>query len=144
MTTKTTKTTMPASAKYVFDTTAYSELLRGHQGTADILTGAMEILIPNVVMAELQYGFRLGSKRSENEKLLNRFTASKKIRVLLPDNATTSYFVNIAAFAHRKGVKLSSHDIWIAALAEQWDAALVSFDKDFKHLAYKGLKLVEP
>ena len=127
--------------KYVFDTTAYSELLRGHKKVAQILNGAEEILIPSVVMAELGYGFRLGSRRRENEKLLNRFTASKKVRVLLPDNATTDYFVNIAVFARKKGVQLSSHDIWIAALAEQWDAALVSFDKDFKHLAYKGLKL---
>ncbi len=43
----------------------------------------------------------------------------------------------------KKGVQLSSHDIWIAALAEQWEATLVSFDNDFKHLAYKDLKLLE-
>lgn len=127
--------------KYLFDTTAYSELLRGHKKVARILNGAEEILIPNVVMAELGYGFQLGSRRAENEKLLNRFTASKKVRVLLPDNATTDYFVNIAVFARKRGVQLSSHDIWIAALAEQWDATLVSFDKDFRHLDYEGLKL---
>lgn len=128
--------------KYVFDTTAYSQLLRGDKRVARILISAEEVLVPNVVMAELQYGFRLGSKQSENEKLLNRFVASKKVRVLLPDNATTSYFVNIAEFARKKGVQLSSHDIWVAALSEQWDATLVSSDNDFKHLAYKGLKLI--
>lgn len=128
---------------FVFDTTAYSELLRGHKKVAEILNGAEEVLIPNVVMAELQYGFQLGAKRSENEKLLNRFVASKKVRILLPDNATTSYFVGIATFARKKGVQLSSHDIWIAALAEQWEATLVSFGNDFKHLAYKSLKLIQ-
>jgi predicted nucleic acid-binding protein len=127
--------------KYVLDTSAYSELVRGHKKIAEVVRKADQILIPNVVTAELQYGFKLGSKQSENEKLLSRFVNSKKVHILLPDNATTSYFVNIAVFAHQKGVQLSSHDIWIAALTEQWDAVLVSFDKDFKQLAYKYLKL---
>jgi predicted nucleic acid-binding protein len=127
--------------KYSLDTTAYSELLRGHKKIAELVRKADELFIPNVVVAELQYGFQLGTKQAENEKLLNRFVNSKKVHILLPDNATTTYFVNLAAFAHKKGVQLSSHDIWIAALTQQWDAVLVSFDKDFKYLAYEDLKL---
>jgi predicted nucleic acid-binding protein len=127
--------------RYVLDTTAYSELLRGNKKVAELLEHATEILFPHVVMAELGYGFRLGSRQAENEKLLSRFVASKKVRILLPDNATTDYFVNIAVFAHKKGVQLSTHDIWIAAFTEQWAATLVTFDKDFTHLAYKDLDL---
>jgi predicted nucleic acid-binding protein len=126
--------------KYLFDTTAYSQLLRGHKKVAGLTKAAEAILIPNVVMAELAYGFRLGTRQAENEQLLNRFVANKKVQVLLPDNATTDYFVTIAVFARRAGVQLSSHDLWIAALAEQWDAALITFDNDFKHLDYEGLK----
>jgi predicted nucleic acid-binding protein len=127
--------------KYMLDTTAYSELLRGHKKVGEVVRNADELYMPNVVIAELEYGFRLGNKQPENEKLLSRFVSNKKVHVLLPDNATTSYFVNIAVFAHKKGVQLSSHDIWIAALAEQWDAILVSFDKDFEHLSYEDLQL---
>lgn len=130
--------------KYVFDTTAYSELLRGHKAVAGALTNAHEVLLPHVVIAELRYGFRLGSRQAENEKLLARFTASRKVRILLPDHATTDYFVHLATHAHQKGVQLSSHDLWIAALAEQWGANLVTFDNDFRHLAYDGLKLWQP
>src|ERR1039458_10583595 len=57
----------------------------------------------------------------------DRFASSKKVHILLPDNATTSYFVDIAVFACKKGIQLSSHDIWIAALAEQWNATLGTF-----------------
>jgi predicted nucleic acid-binding protein len=127
--------------KYVFDTTAYSELLRGHKKVADIVRSGGEILLPHVVIVELRYGFRLGSKLQENEKLLERFLASKKVRVLLPDNATSNYFVNIALFARKKGIQLSTHDVWIASLAEQWDGILVTFDNDFKHLDYDNMKL---
>ena len=128
--------------KYVFDTTAYSALLKGHLKVATILKKADKILLPHVVIAELQYGFALGSRRTENEKLLARFLANKKVHALLPDNATTAYFVALAVYARKKGVQLSTHDLWIAALSEQWDAALVSFDNDFKHLAYKNLNLM--
>lgn len=127
--------------KYEFDTTAYSELLRGNEEVGKLLSTGTEILVPQVVIAELRYGFRLGTRQAENEKLLHRFVASKKIRIVLADNATTDYFVNIAVFARKKGVQLSTHDIWIAALAEQWDATLVTFDKDFTHLGYRELKL---
>ena len=127
--------------KYVFDTTAYSELLRGQKKIAKILQNATEILMPHVVIAELRYGFCLGSRQAENEKLLNRFIASKKVRILLPDNATTDYFVNIAVSAHKKGIRLSMHDMWIAALSEQWGATLVTHDRDFTHLNYEGLDL---
>ncbi len=128
--------------KYVFDTTAYSELLRGHQKIAELVRLADEILIPNVVIAELRYGFELGSRKIDNEKLLARFLAAPKIHIVLPDNATTNYFVNIAVLARNKGVQLSTHDIWIAALTEQWNATLVSYDNDFKHLGYESLQLV--
>ena len=127
--------------KYVFETTTYSHLLKGHKGVAEILKNAETILLPSVVLAELRYGFRLGTRQEENEKLLSRFIANKKIQVVLPDNATTDYFVNIAVFARKKGVQLSTHDLWIAALTEQWDVTLVTFDNDFKHLDYKGIKL---
>jgi predicted nucleic acid-binding protein len=128
---------------YLLDTTAYSELLRGHDGTADLVQRAGTLYLPNVVMAELRYGFALGGRQEENERLLERFVASKKVRVLLPDNATTTYFVAIAVYAKHKGIKLSTHDVWIAALCEQWEAALVTFDRDFTHLAYPKLQLAK-
>lgn len=128
--------------KYVFDTTAYSELLKGHDEVAAFLKSAEEIFLPNIVIAELQYGFELGSRKTDNQALLAKFLANNKIHALLPDNATTTYFVNIAVLARKKGVQLSTHDIWIAALSEQWDATLVSFDNDFKHLNYKGFQLI--
>jgi len=128
--------------KYIFDTTSYSHLLRGHDSVAIKVKEADQILLPNVVVAELLYGFRLGKRREENERLLSRFIANKKVAVILPDNATTDYFVNIAAFARKNGVQLSSHDIWIAALSEQWGVTLLTFDNDFKHLGYKDLKLI--
>ncbi len=41
--------------KYVLDTTAYSELKRGCEDIATAMSGATEILVPEVVVAELLY-----------------------------------------------------------------------------------------
>jgi tRNA(fMet)-specific endonuclease VapC len=107
-------------------------MLKGNEAVADILKSAETVFLPSFVIAELKYGFRLGTRQEDNEQLLSRFIANKKIRVVLP---------NIAIFAHKKGVQLSTHDLWIAALTEQWDVTLVTFDNDFKHLNYKHIKL---
>lgn len=127
--------------KYLFDTTTYSHMLKGTVAVAELLKSAESILLPNVVIAELKYGFALGTRREDNERLLSRFIANRKVRVVLPDNATSDYFAHIAVFARKKGVQLSTHDLWIAALAEQWDVTLLSFDKDFTYLAYENIEL---
>lgn len=127
--------------KYVFDTSAYSQLLRGDERVAAITKEADAIFMPSFVVAELKYGFRLGGRQEDNDQLLTRFLASKKVQTLLPDNATTDYFVSVALVARKKGIQLSSHDVWIAALSEEWGATLVTFDRDFEHLGYEGLSL---
>lgn len=126
---------------YLFDTSAYSQLLRGNPAASKALQSADKVFIPSFVLAELRFGHASGSKMQENEKLLNRFIAAQKVQVLLPDHATTDYFVATALYARKKGVALASHDIWIAALAQQWDAKLLTYDRDFAHLNYPDLKL---
>lgn len=127
--------------RYIFDTTAYSDLLCGDVAIAGLVQTADEIYVPQVVIAELRIGFKLGSRQLENERLLARFLATSKVRILLPDNATTDYFVDLAVYARQKGVQLSVHDLWIAALAWQHKIMLVSHDNDFKHLAHPDIKL---
>ncbi len=126
---------------YLFDTSAYSHLVKGHPQVAAFLQEAEIMYIPHIAIAELRYGFAMGTRQQENEKLLARFLASRKVRVVLPDNATTDYFVQIATHARQHGVQLSSHDLWIAALAEQWGVTVVTFDKDFCHLAYQPINV---
>jgi tRNA(fMet)-specific endonuclease VapC len=120
--------------KYVFDTSAYSQLVRGQPDMARLVVAAEEILVPYVCIAELRYGFALGGRQAENEKLLARFLASPKVHTLLADNLTTDYYVELASYVHGHGKQLSHHDIWIAALAVQTKAALVTFDHDFQHV----------
>jgi tRNA(fMet)-specific endonuclease VapC len=120
--------------KYIFDTSAYSELVRGHDGMALLVKSAEEIFMPQFSVAELRYGFALGDRQKINEKLLARFLTSPKVRQVSASNATTENYVDIAVYVRKNGKQLSHHDVWIAALAVQYNATLVTFDQDFKYL----------
>jgi len=43
-------------------TTAYSDFLKGHDKVGEVISNADELYIPNVVIAELEYGSRLGTR----------------------------------------------------------------------------------
>lgn len=99
--------------KYVFDTTAYSNLVRGDVHVAEMVRSAENIYLPNVVMAELAYGFRLGSRRRDNERLLARFVSSDKVKVLLPDNAIMQPQIILRILQHMHTKKALSYQITI-------------------------------
>ena len=48
--------------RILLDSSAYSQLMRGHDRVAELVRSAEEILISAVVVGELVYGFRWGSR----------------------------------------------------------------------------------
>lgn len=127
--------------KCVFDTSAYSLAYAGHEEAALILKSADEIIIPPQVIAELRYGFCLGTRQAENEHILARFLHAKKVRRAEIDNTTIDLYVDIAINARKQGKALSQNDYWIAAQAAKHDARLVTADKDFSYVKNKKFKL---
>jgi tRNA(fMet)-specific endonuclease VapC len=128
-------------SSYLLDTSAYSQLVRGHAEMAKIVQQAEELVLSLVTVAELRYGFALGSRQLDNEKMLERFLGSKKVRLLVPDQITVDEFTAIGVQAKKTGTTLAHHDLWLAAQAVQHGITLVSFDKDFTHIKHKGFSL---
>ena len=52
--------------RVLLDSNAYSRLMRGDDQTAVVVRGATEILMSAVVVGELLYGFRNGSRFDSN------------------------------------------------------------------------------
>ena len=50
----------------VLDTSAYSHLRRGHPKVQDIVAKAATVLLPTIVLGELEAAFQLGSRTKEN------------------------------------------------------------------------------
>ena len=125
----------------ILDTSAYSLAVAGHATAGTVLQKAEQIYLPPQVIAELRYGFALGSKRLENERALTRFLDSSRVERSTVDTVTIDWYVILAVFSRSKGRVLSQNDYWIAASAMQHNVTLVTADKDFEILRAKGLKL---
>jgi predicted nucleic acid-binding protein len=127
---------------FLFDTTAFSDLMREHPGLdahlATISPTDDRIVICSVVRGEILYGIgRLpeGKRRKELE-------AAKIFKILpcepIPEEAG-DYYAKIKITRQRKGLTLDENDLWIAATALALYATLISRDSDFHYI--DGLKV---
>lgn len=129
---------------FLFDTTAFSDLMREHPGLdahlATISPTDDRIVICSVVRGEILYGIgRLpeGKRREELE-----VKAAKIFKILpcepIPEEAG-DYYAKIKITRQRKGLILDENDLWIAATALALYATLIRRDSDFHYI--DGLKV---
>jgi len=126
--------------RLLLDTNAYSALLRGHAEVAAYVRGAEAVLLSAVVVGELLYGFRHGTRYAENAQRLDSFLENPYVQFLPVTRTTAERFGQIAVGLRRKGRPLPSNDIWIAAHAFESGADLVSGDAHFDSV--EGLSLI--
>ena len=126
--------------KILLDSSAYSHLKRGEQRIAEIVRGSEEILLSTIVIGELLYGFRKGSRLERNLHELRGFLSSPYVTVMTVSFTTADRYARIAASLRAKGRPIPANDIWIAAHALEAGAELVSYDRHFEQI--DGLALV--
>ena len=120
--------------RILLDSNAYSHLKRGHGRVAEIVRAAQEILLSTVVIGELLYGFRQGSRPDRNLRELQTFIDNPYVTVVPVGFTTADRYARIAAALRAKGRPIPSNDIWIAAHALETGADLVSADRHFGHI----------
>ena len=67
-------------------------------------------------------------------QLLQRFLASPRVSVLLPDDQTTHYYGQLHQQLRDDGRTIPTNDLWIAALAVQHDLVLCTSDRHFRQI----------
>jgi tRNA(fMet)-specific endonuclease VapC len=117
--------------KIAIDSNRYTDFCRGDDHTADVVRTADEIWVPLIVLAELRAGFASGSRRQENERTLTRFLASKRVRVVSPDEQTTHFYANLYFELRKRGRPIPTNDLWIAAIVLQHSLVLLDRDSHF-------------
>lgn len=120
--------------RVLLDSNAYSHMKRGHHRIAEIVRGSEEILLPLVVIGELLYGFRSGSRLDRNTRELHDFLGSHHVSMVTMSPTTADRYARIAAALRAKGRPIPTNDIWIAAHAMETGADLVSCDRHFDHV----------
>jgi len=129
--------------RLAFDSNAAIALLRPERPTPPPFSEARSLVLPLLVLAELELG---QSRQSVRTPVLSELVAA--CTILAPDRDTVRHYVAVrgemlrghtlpASPDAREGL---SHDIWIAALCIQHRLPLLSNDRDMSRIT--GLDLI--
>ncbi len=116
---------------FTLDTSAYSAFNRGDKRLRKWFTSDNDIIVPIIVIGELRAGFVAGSKRKENEDLLQMFLDSPNVYVQSVTDKTTVLYSQVYLSLREKGKPIGTNDMWIAATALELDNQLLTLDADF-------------
>ena len=113
------------------DTNAYSAFKRGDADVIDLVEAADEIAIPSIVLGELFAGFRMGSRARRNVVELEDFLHRPGVSVAAMTKAVAERYGTLVSKLKQQSTPLPSNDIWIAAIAMERGAQLVTMDAHF-------------
>jgi tRNA(fMet)-specific endonuclease VapC len=120
--------------KRLLDTDAYVALKRDHQDVATRVRDSSEVVLSMIVVGELLFGFRNGTRFASNLKELDELLAHPRVSLLPVTRTSADRFGRIAAALRKAGTPIPSNDIWIAAQTFESGAELVTFDDHFKQV----------
>ena len=123
--------------KFLLDTNIVSAWLKGESSIADKIDKAKEIHIPVIVIGELYYGALFSTQIERNTFDIKNITS--RYSILAVDEETALLYGAIKAALRKKGKPIPENDIWIAAVARQYDLNLATRDKHFNEI--EGLKI---
>lgn len=117
--------------RVVLDTNAYSALLSGEDNIADILENSVEILIPAVVIGELNGGFQTGKYFQRNVHELELFLSKPGVFCIDSSKAIAERYGMLIKELKEKGTPIPTNDVWISAVALETGARLLTRDSHF-------------
>ena len=120
------------SGEVLLDTNIVIGLLAGEKAIHQRLAESPKVLLSTVVLGELYYGARKSHRVQENLARINKFAFSTV--VLGCDIATAHEYGVIKNKLRLKGQPVPDNDLWLAAIARQYDLTLVSRDKHFSEV----------
>jgi len=117
--------------KILLDTSAYVGFKRNNPELVEIIVRAELILISAVVLGELLFGFRNGTRFKKNLAELNRFLEHDAVETVPVGKISADRYSRIAAQLRRQGTPIPTNDIWIAAQTMEHGAELITTDEHF-------------
>ncbi len=118
--------------KFLLDTNIISALLKGGAAIADNIDKADKVYIPIIAVGELYYGASFSTRFQKNiediQKVISRY------EVISLNEETTAIYGDIKALLRKKGRPIPENDIWIAAIAIQYNLILITRDQHFNEI----------
>ena len=121
--------------KIMLDTSAYVGFKRNTAEAVEIIVKSELIVFSPVVVGELMFGFRNGTRFKENMEDLDRFLDHEAVDLLPIGKITSDRYSRIAAKLKQQGTPIPTNDIWIAAQAMEQGAELITSDRHFDKIS---------
>ena len=125
---------MNSTDRLVLDTSAYSHFRAGHARVLDLLARAAVVVVPTVVLGELEAGFVLGRRAEENRRVLVEFLDEPFVNIQNLTVVTARYYGRLFAALRRAGTPIPINDVWIAATTMECGGHLLTFDADYRRV----------
>lgn len=117
---------------YLLDTNIVIGLFNKDYKIIEVLRRIENVFIPAIVIGELLYGAYNSNRKEENVSKIKLFI--ENIPILYCDEDTADEYGKIKSKLKRKGKPIPENDIWIAAIASQYNLTLITNDYHFKEV----------
>ena len=121
--------------KILLDTNAYVAFKRNILEVVEIIAKADLIIFSPIVIEELMFGFRNGTKFNKNLEDLNKFLDHEVVDLAEIGKITSDRYSRIATQLKLQGTPIPTNDIWIAAQTMEQGAELISSDQHFEKIS---------
>jgi tRNA(fMet)-specific endonuclease VapC len=117
--------------RIALDTSAYSHMRAGDGRVVDAVSRADVVVMSTIVLGELEYAFRKGSRYRANNTALTAFLAEPFVTVHDVDRRVAARYGELMIALRAGGTPIPANDVWIAATVMTTRARLITFDADF-------------
>ena len=91
-----------------------------------------KIYVPSIVIGELWFGAEKSGRKQSNQQQIEALV--ERVSVLPVTHATSKHYGVIKNALKQKGRPIPENDIWIAAVAQEYELTLVTRDHHFSHV----------
>jgi tRNA(fMet)-specific endonuclease VapC len=119
----------------LLDTSAYVGFKVGVKEVVEIVAAAERIFFSPVVLGELMFGFRSGTRFKENMEDLDQFLQHDAVELIQIGGTTADRYSRIASYLKQQGTPIPTNDIWIAAQTMECGAELITSDRHFEKVS---------
>lgn len=118
--------------KALLDTNAYIAWSKGDQSLAEVLLEYSVLSVSWVTIGELYFGAEKSARVEANK--LRLAESLTEFETVLPDVSTPHFYGRICFSLKQRGRPIPQNDIWISAVAVQFELALISRDSHFSSI----------
>lgn len=115
--------------KCLLDTNIIIDLFAGDNTIAKAAGSMNQIMVPAIVAGELYYGAENSNKKAKHTNQVESFLET--CTLLEVNIETAKHYASIKSQLKKQGKPIPENDIWIAAMALQYNLKLITKDKHF-------------